>query len=67
MANGKQDNMKNELIYEDFETYLPTYDFDDNQIQFFKDAFEIITTNRNTDKVTCFSPRCGIGKSTFIQ
>lgn len=68
LANGKQNtNNKPELTYEDFETYLPTYDFDDNQIQFFKDAFEIITTNRNTDKVTCFSPRCGIGKSTFIH
>ena len=42
MANGKQDNKKNEWIYEDFETYLPTYDFDDNQIQFFKDAFELL-------------------------
>ncbi len=36
-------------------------------MQFFKDAFEIITHNRNTNKVTCFSNRCGIGKSTFIH
>lgn len=55
------------LTYEDFETYLPQYNFDDKQIEFFKDAFEIITHNRDTNKVTCFSPRCGIGKSTFIH
>lgn len=67
MANGKQENNKTELTYEDFETYLPQYNFDDKQIDFFKDAFEIITHNRDTNKVTCFSPRCGIGKSTFIH
>lgn len=58
---------KTELTYDDFETYLPQYDFDEKQIQFFKDTFEIITHNRDTNKVTCFSQRCGIGKSTFIH
>lgn len=55
------------LRYEDFEAYLPPYDFDKNQIQFFKDTFENIKNNRDTSKVTCFSTRCGIGKSTFIH
>ena len=59
---------KTEIItYEDFETYLPQCKFDDMQIQFFKDAFETILNNKDTNKVTCFSPRCGIGKSTFIH
>lgn len=58
---------KSELRYSDFETYLPSYKFDEKQIQFFKDAFKIITTNKDTSKVTCFSSRCGIGKSTFIH
>ena len=64
MAKG---NKETELTWADFETYLPQYDFDEMQMQFFKDAFEIITHNRDTNKVTCFSPRCGIGKSTFIH
>lgn len=63
MANGRAI----ELTYDDFTTYLPQYKFDEKQLQFFKDAFEIIISNRDTSKVTCFSPRCGIGKSTFIH
>lgn len=55
------------LTYNDFETYLPSYKFDEKQIQFFRDTFEIIIHNRDTSKVTCFSQRCGIGKSTFIH
>lgn len=60
-------NKNNKITYKDFETYLPTYDFDDKQIQFFKNALETIVTNTDTSKVTCFSTRCGIGKSTFIH
>ena len=67
MANGKLNKKKTNLTWEDFETYLPDYDFDEKQMDFFKDTFEIITTNRDTDKVTCFANRCGIGKSTFIH
>lgn len=64
MANGsKHINM----TWEDFETYLPKYQFDEKQIDFFKDAFEILTHNKDTNKVTCFSSRCGIGKSTLIH
>ena len=55
------------LTWEDFETYLPQYNFDAKQIEFFKDTFETVINNRDTNKVTCFSPRCGIGKSTFIH
>lgn len=66
MANGKQEKRVT-LTWEDFETYLPQYDFDEKQMKFFKDTFEIVTQNRDSNKVTCFSPRCGIGKSTFIH
>ncbi len=58
---------KTELSYSDFSTYLPIYDFDEKQNQFFQDTFEIITNNKDTSKVTCFADRCGIGKSTFIK
>lgn len=58
---------KTELTYEDFETYLPQYDFDEKQKQFFKETFEIIMHNRDTSKVTCFADRPGIGKSTLIK
>ncbi len=67
MAKSKQNKGKTKLAWDDFETYLPEYGFDEKQMQFFKDTFEIITTNRDTDKVTCFANRCGIGKSTFIH
>ncbi len=63
MANGRAI----ELTYDDFTTYLPQYKFDEKQLQFFRDAFEIIISNRDTSKVTCFGPRCEIGKSTFIH
>ena len=58
---------KNELTYEDFETYLPQYEFSENQRRFFKETFEIIMHNRDTSKVTCFADRPGIGKSTLIK
>lgn len=66
MANSKMKN-RVKLTWEDFKTYLPPYTFDEKQMQFFKDAFEIIVNNRDTSKVTCFANRCGIGKSTFIH
>lgn len=58
---------KAKIKYSDFETYLPEREFDERQIEFFKDTFENITTNKDTSKVTCFCGRCGIGKSTFIN
>ena len=66
LANSKQEK-KIKLLWDDFTTYLPQNKFDEKQIQFFKDAFEIVTNNKDTNKVTCFSSRCGIGKSTFIH
>ena len=65
MANGNDKEGK--ITWEDFETYLPTYEFDEKQIEFFKNTLDIILHNRNTKKVTCFSERCGIGKSTMIH
>ena len=64
MTKGSE---RTELLWDDFTTYLPQYKFDEKQLQFFKDAFEIIISNRDTSKVTCFSTRCGIGKSTLIH
>lgn len=58
---------KTELTYEDFESYLPQYDFDEKQITFFRETFEIIMHNKDTSKVTCFANRPGIGKSTLIK
>lgn len=65
MANGNDKEGK--ITWEDFETYLPTYEFDEKQIEFFKNTLDIILHNRNTNKVTCFGERCGIGKSTMIH
>lgn len=31
-----------DITWEDFETYLPDYQFDEKQIQFFKDTLEMI-------------------------
>lgn len=67
LANSRQEKSETKLLWDDFSTYLSEEKFDKKQIQFFKDAFEIITHNKNTNKVTCFSSRCGIGKSTFIH
>lgn len=58
---------KTELTYEDFKTYLPDYNFDEKQLKFFEDTFNILINNRDTSKVTCFPGRPGIGKSTFIK
>lgn len=58
---------KTVLTYEDFKTYLPHYNFNKKQLDFFEDTFNTITNNRDTSKVTCFADRPGIGKSTFIK
>lgn len=62
MANG---NIK--ITWDDFETYLPQYKFDEKQMDFFKETLWILTHDMNTNKVTCFGQRCGIGKSTMIH
>jgi len=58
---------KTKLKYDDFKTYLPDRNYNSKQLDFFKDTFGILTTNRDTSKVTCICGRCGIGKSTFIN
>lgn len=59
---------KTELTWDDFETYLPeNYEFDEKQIEFYKMVFEVLIHNKDTSKVTCFSGRPGIGKSTLIK
>jgi hypothetical protein len=59
---------KTELTWDDFETYLPeNYEFDKQQIEFYKMVFEILIHNKDTSKVTCFGGRPGIGKSTLIK
>lgn len=65
MANGV--NSRVNITWDDFKTYLPNYKFDEKQMEFFKNTLESILHNRNTNKVTCFGARCGIGKSTMIH
>ena len=60
------DNSKDQE-FNDFCAFLPDYDFDDRQMQFFRDAFELVMYNHDTQKVSCLAGRCGIGKSTFIK
>lgn len=62
MTNGRKN-----YRWEKFKKYLPKYYFDKKQMQFFYKAFDTVMNDKDTDKVTCFSPRCGIGKSTFIN
>lgn len=41
--------------------------FNDKQISFFKFALEQINNDRDTDNITVFPARCGLGKSTFLK
>lgn len=61
------DNCYKDQEFNNFCAYLPDYDFDDRQMQFFRDAFELVMYNHDTQKVSCLAGRCGIGKSTFIK
>lgn len=60
-------NGRKNYRWEKFKKYLPKYYFDNKQMKFFHKAFNTVMNDKDTDKVTCFSPRCGIGKSTFIN
>ena len=40
MANGKQER-NTKLTWEDFETYLPQYEFDEKQIEFLREITTI--------------------------
>lgn len=41
--------------------------FADKQLEFMEYALDTINTDKDTDKITVFSARCGLGKSTFLQ
>lgn len=56
-----------DMGYGCFMSYLPDYEFDDKQQEFFENTFKEIMSNKDTSKVTCFASRPGIGKSTFIK
>lgn len=56
-----------DITWKDFETYLPQYDFDEQQMAFFKDTIDMLVHNRDTNKITALAMRCGIGKSTLIR
>lgn len=45
----------------------PDRDFADRQLMFFNEMINKLETDRDTEKVTVFPSRCGIGKSTAIQ
>lgn len=41
--------------------------FHPNQIEFFKFAMDAVNNDRNTNQITVFPARCGLGKSTFLR
>ena len=41
--------------------------FNSKQISFFNFALEQINNDRNTENITVFPARCGLGKSTFLK
>lgn len=41
--------------------------FNEKQISFFKFCLEQINNDRNTENITVFPARCGLGKSTFLK
>ena len=58
-----------ELTYDEFDCYIDMClkNPNEKQLEFFKDMYELITTDRNSNKITCIPARCGIGKSSFIK
>ena len=41
--------------------------FHKKQLDFFNQALKQINIDRDTNRLTVFSARCGLGKSTFLQ
>ena len=41
--------------------------FNEKQLSFFRFALEQINNDRDTDNITVFPARCGLGKSTFLK
>lgn len=58
-----------ELTYDEFECYIDMclQNPNEKQLEFFKDMYELITTDKDSKKITCIPARCGIGKSSFIK
>ena len=54
------------FYYEEYKRYLPS-NVSCEQIEFCRQAFDEIVSNRDTSKVSVLCERCGIGKSTFIS
>lgn len=50
-----------------FEDYLPGISFSDEQLKFFENALKQISEDTDTNYVTVFAGRPGIGKSTFVR
>ena len=59
--------MQMEKEYNKFKELLPQYNFSDKQQEFMKDMFKLVTTDRDTGKITCIPAMCGTGKSVFIN
>ena len=52
--------------FEEYKRYLPS-SVSHEQMEFFRQAFDEIVSNRDTSKVSVLCERCGIGKSMFIS
>ena len=59
--------IKVETFFEELKRIYPTRKFTQMQMDFFKFAIEIINTDRDTQKLTAFAARCGLGKSSFLH
>lgn len=59
------DNYQEE--YKAFQKQLPQYITDKKQQEFFADMFKLVSTDRDTRKITCIPARCGTGKSVFTN
>ena len=55
-----------ELKFEDYKAFFPERNWTKQQINFHEAAFNLLTTNRDTTKVTAIPAPCGVGKTTFI-
>lgn len=60
MINADTFNRNREKIF-------PKRDFHPKQLDFFKFALETINRDRDTNRITIFPARCGIGKTSFLR
>ena len=59
--------IKSTTVRKNLNTIYNDRKFNDKQISFFKFALEQINNDRDTDNITVFPARCGLGKSTFLK